>query len=154
MYLQHRGQAADGWGDTSLLGKYRIASGNAEAGNFAVSAIASRAIATGSHSNGALTGSYTTAVAGTYARGHFDVIGSVGGSLPTGQIWMEVENNATFYKGGIHDGRMQNFATPAVFCVVRKKAWKAFHPWFIVWTAGCSWPRRAFIPTTTTWSRN
>jgi hypothetical protein len=50
----------------------------------------------------------------------------------TRQIWMEVENNATFYKGGIHDGRMQNFATPAVFCVVRKKAWKAFHPWFIV----------------------
>lgn len=47
VYLEHGGQAADGWGDTSLLVKYRIASGNAEAGNFAVSAIASRAIARG-----------------------------------------------------------------------------------------------------------
>jgi len=153
VYLQHNGHGADGWGDTSLLAKYRIASGNAEAGNFEVTAIVSRTLATGSHSNGGVTGSYTPVLAAGYARGHFDVIGSVGGTLPTGEnvrqgrsvawnttvqmhatrhIWMEMENNATFYKGGSHDGAVQNFATPAVFYVVRKKEWKALHPWFIV----------------------
>jgi hypothetical protein len=47
-------------------------------------------------------------------------------------VWFEVENNATFYVGGEHDGKMQNFLTPAAFYVVRRKEWKPTHPFFII----------------------
>jgi hypothetical protein len=47
-------------------------------------------------------------------------------------VWFEVENNATFYFRGTHDGKMQNFVTPAAFYVVRRKDWKPTHPFFIL----------------------
>ena len=47
-------------------------------------------------------------------------------------IWFEIENNASFFAGGTHDGKMQNFMTPAAFYIVRGKSWKATHPTFIV----------------------
>lgn len=153
-YVQHNSAADDGFGDTSTLVKYRIASGNAEHGNFDVTAIVNHCFATGSHTNGAATDSYGPALTGGYAfRRRFDVISSLGGTLPTGKIysqgrsiawnavaqvhgtqhvWFEVENNATFYFAGDHDGKMQNFVTPAAFYVVRPKAWKPSHPFFIV----------------------
>ena len=152
-YIQHNSTAADGFGDTSTMVKYRIASGNAEHGNFEVSAMLSHCFATGSHKNGAATDSYGPTLVGGYAfKKRFDVISSLGGSLPTGKIaaqgrsitwnaliqthatrhiWFEVENNATFYHRGSHDGKMQNFITPAAFYVVRSKEWKPTHPFLI-----------------------
>jgi hypothetical protein len=47
-------------------------------------------------------------------------------------VWFEFENNATFYFAGSHDGKMQNFVTPAAFYVVRRKEWKPTHPFFIL----------------------
>jgi hypothetical protein len=153
-YIQHNGSADDGFGDTSALVKYRIASGNAEHGNFEVAAILSHCFATGSHKNGGTTDSYSPVLTAGYAfRRRFDVITSLGGTLPTGKInsqgrpiawnalaqahatphiWFELENNATFYFAGSHDGKMQNFITPAAYYVVRQKAWKPSHPFFIV----------------------
>ncbi len=153
-YIQHNSAAEDGFGDTSALVKYRIASGNAEAGNFDVAAVLSHCFATGSYKNGAATDSYSPAITAGYAfRGRFDVITSLGGTLPTGKIylqgrsvgwntvaqahatphaWFEIENNATFYFAGSHDGKMQNFVLPAAFYVVRPKNWKPKHPFFIV----------------------
>jgi len=49
-----------------------------------------------------------------------------------GHVWFEVENNATFYNRGEHDGLMQNFITPAAFYVFRSKEWKPTHPFLIV----------------------
>jgi hypothetical protein len=152
-YVQHNSKASDGFGDTSMLVKYRIVSGNAEHGNFIVTALLSHCFATGSHANGAKTDSYGPAVVGGIGFGrHFQVESSAGGTLPTGKIaaqgrtitwnllaqshatqhiWFELENNATFYHGGAHDGKVQNFITPAAFYVVRSREWKPTHPFLI-----------------------
>jgi hypothetical protein len=53
----------------------------------------------------------------------------------TAHVWFEVENNATFYVGGEHDGKMQNFVTPAAFYILRRKQWKPSHP-FLVFDSG------------------
>src|ERR1035441_6539359 len=52
-YIQHNSKALDGFGDMSTLVKYRIASGNADHGNFIVTAILGHNFATGSFKNGA-----------------------------------------------------------------------------------------------------
>lgn len=136
-YVQHNSPVRDGFGDTSVLAKYRIASGNSERGNYIVAAILSHGFATGSYQNGAATNSWSPTLAGGigFLR-RFDVESSLGGSMPTGKIpvqgrsiiwnslvqehatshvWLELENNATFYFADNHDGKMQNFVTPAAF---------------------------------------
>ncbi len=153
-YVQHNSAAIDGFGDTSMLVKYRIASGNADHGNFIVTAMLSHCFATGSHKNGAGTDSYGPVLMGGYGLGRkFQLESSLGGTLPTGKIaaqgraiawnalaqshatqhlWFELSNNATFYAGGTHDGRMQNFMTPAAFYTIRRKEWTPTHPFLIV----------------------
>ncbi|WP_348264503.1 hypothetical protein P8935_08200 [Telmatobacter sp. DSM 110680] len=153
-YIQHNSDADDGFGDISALAKFRIASGNAESGNFDVAAVLSHCFATGSNKNGSMTDSFSPALTAGFAfRRRFDVISSLGSTMPTGKIhtqgrsiawnalaqtratphiWFEVENNASFYFAGSHDGKMQNFVLPAAFYVVRPKSWKPTHPYFIV----------------------
>jgi len=152
-YIQHNSSALDGFGDMSTLVKYRIASGNAEHGNFIVTAVLSHTFATGSYKNGAATDSYGPMISGAYTFKKFDVVSNIGGSMPTGKIyaqgrsvlwnnvlqmhatrplWFEVESNSSFYFGGEHDGKIQNLMTPGVFYVVRRKEWKSTHPFFIV----------------------
>jgi hypothetical protein len=151
-YIQHNSSAIDGFGDTAVSGKVRIASGNAEHGNFDVAAVLSHCFATGSHKNGAATDAFTPTLVGGYGYRRFDVISSLGGTLPTGkiaqqgrtiawnslvqahatrQMWFEVENNSTFFLEGPRDGKMQNFITPAAFYVARSREWKPTHPFFI-----------------------
>lgn len=153
-YIQHNSSALDGLGDTTILGKYRISSGNAERGNYDIAALVGHTFATGTHKNGAATDSFTPTLAGGWAfLRRFDALSSLGGTLPTGRIasqgrsvawnslaqmhavrpiWFEVEDNATWYVGGTHGGKMQNFLTPAAFYVVRPKRWKPAHPFLIV----------------------
>jgi hypothetical protein len=151
-YIQHNSTAADGFGDTSFNAKLRIASGNAENGNFALAASLTHCFATGSHSNGARTDSFTPTLAGDFTYRHMSFISSLGGTLPTGKIaaqgrsiswneaaqwhakphlWLELEDNATFYFAGTHDGQVQNFITPAAFYVVRPKRWRPTHAYYI-----------------------
>lgn len=156
-YIQHNSSAADGFGDTSALIKYRIVSGNAEHGNYILTAVLSHTFATGSAKNGALTDSWNPTLAG--GKGitkRIDVESSLGGSMPTGKIaaqgrsitwnslaqdhiaksvWLELENNATFFRGGSHNGEMQNFVTPGAFYVFRRSDWKPTHP-FVVFDGG------------------
>lgn len=152
-YIQHNSTADDGFGDTAVLAKYRLASANAESGNYDIALVLSHCFATGSHKNGAATDSFGPSIAGGYAFHHFAVLSSVGGTLPTGKIasqgrsiawntvsqahikphvWFEVGDNATFFAGGSHDGEMQNFITPAAFYIVRRKERKPTHPTFII----------------------
>jgi hypothetical protein len=151
-YVQHNSSAVDGLCDTSLTGKVRIASGNADHGNFDVAALLSHSFATGTYKNGAATDIWTPTVAAARAFKRFNVQTSLGGTMPTGKIaaqgrsiawnaltqahaaahvWFEVENNATFYFSGAHDGKMQNFVTPAAFYILRRKQWKPAHPFFV-----------------------
>jgi hypothetical protein len=153
-YIQHNlATSTDGFGDTSVLVKFRIASGDAKHGNFDVAALLNHSFATGSAKNGASTDTWGPTLAGGFAFRRFAVQSSLGGTMPTGKIaaqgrsiawnalvqahsvghlWFEVENNATFYNRGERDGLMQNFVTPAAFYVFRSKEWKPTHPFFIL----------------------
>ena len=155
-YIQHNSTAADGFGDTAALMKFRIASGNAEHGNFIATALLSHTFAS-SPRNGAATDSWNPTLAGGigFLR-QFDVETSLGGAMPTGKIaaqgrsiawsvlvhdhvsphvFLELENNATFYFAGSHDGKMQNFITPAAFYIFKRKEWKPTHT-FLVFDGG------------------
>ncbi len=151
-YIQHNSGIADDFGDTSLSVKMRIASGNAEHGSFDLAASLAHCFATGSSKNGGRTDSFTPSLAGDFTYRRVSLISGASGVLPTGKIaaqgraiawnevvqlhakphiWFEVENNATFYFAGAHDGLMQNFVTPAAFYVLRPREWAATHPIFI-----------------------
>lgn len=156
-YIQHNSSAADGFGDTSALVKFRIASGNAEHGNYILTVVLGHTFATGSAKNGALTDSWNPVIAG--GKGltkRIDVESALGGLMPTGKIaaqgrsilwnalvqdhlsksvWLELENNATFFRGGSHDGLTQNFVTPGAFYIFRRPDWKPAHP-FLVFDGG------------------
>lgn len=156
-YIQHHSTANDGFGDTSALVKYRIASGNAEHGDYIVTAILGHSFATGSYQNGAETDTWNpNLVGGIGISRRFSVESQLGGIMPTGKIasqgraivwnalvhehttehtWLELENNATFFFDGPHDGMMQNFITPAAFYILRPKGWSPTHP-FYVFTTG------------------
>jgi hypothetical protein len=152
-YIQHYGSAADGFGDATVGAKIRIASGNAEHGNFIVSSMLNYRLATGSHKNGAAANAFSPALAAGHVIRRFAVISYLGGTLPTGKIakegrsiawnsalqahatkrlWLAVEDNATFYLGGSHDGLTQNFVAPSVFYTFRRNEWKPTHPFTIV----------------------
>jgi hypothetical protein len=148
-FRNHSPELPDGWGNASAQVKFRIASGNADHGNFAVSAILERGFAPGSRQNGMLTGFYLPKLAAGKAFAHFNVQSTLNGMLPTrkiaqqgraiewnvaGQVhatsrtWLDVENNAAFMAGGPNNGKIQNFITPAAFFVLRRNSWGPKHP--------------------------
>jgi hypothetical protein len=153
-YLQNNSATSkDGFGDTIVQGKFRIASGNAEHGNYAVTAVMAYGIPTGSYQNGAPTAAYCPEIAAGRMWRRFDVQTTLGGSLPAGKIaeqgrsidwnttgqirvgsktWVDVEDNATFNYGGPFDGKTQNFLTPATMYAVRRKEWKPTHVFLIL----------------------
>ncbi|MGO8796381.1 MAG: transporter [Candidatus Sulfotelmatobacter sp.] len=134
-YIQHNSKAEDGFGDFSMLLKYRLAAGNEEHGNYSVSFAVTGTVPTGSYKNGGLAGTIIPTVCGGKGFGKFDVQSTLGATLPAGDtaklgrvvawntvaqyhvwkwVWPEIENNATFYHGGASDGRVQNFVTPGL----------------------------------------
>lgn len=148
-FRNHSSAFPDGWGNASTQLKYRIASGNAENGNFAVTAIVAEGFAARAYQNAALTSYSIPKLAAGKAFGRFNVQSTLGGWLPaskidqqgraiewnmTGQVravsraWLDVEENATFNFGGPFDGKTQNFITPAGFLLVRENALGFHHP--------------------------
>ena len=135
-YIQHNTPTGkDGFGDVAFLYKYRILSGNEKHGNYMLSAQLTANIPTGSYSNGSTDAAVTPTLLGGKGFGRFDVISTLGGTLPTGDtnklgrsvawntaaqyrlgkwLWPEVESNATWFYGGANDGKMQNFLTPGL----------------------------------------
>jgi hypothetical protein len=136
-YIEHNTKAVDGWGDFSFLAKYRIASGNAKHGTYTLSAWALTTVPTGQAKNGSTNASVQPNIGAGKGFGNFDVQTTLGATLPTGTpasttsgkpivwntvaqykagkiFWPELESNATFYKGGTNDGKMQEFITPGL----------------------------------------
>jgi hypothetical protein len=136
-YIQHNTTAVNGFGDMSFLGKYRIASGNAKHGNYTLSAWVLATIPTGSYKNGSTDASVAPTLGAGKGFGNFDVQSTLSATLPTGNpaittagrpvawntvaqyhigkfFWPEIESNATFYKGGTNDGKIQEFITPGL----------------------------------------
>ena len=134
-YLQHNSKTTDGFGDTAFLYKYRILSANQKQGNYALSMQLVATIPTGAHTNGSTDASISPTLLAGKGFGRFDVISSIGATLPTGDtlklgrsiawnttaqyhmgkyLWPEIEANATYFLGGKNDGRSQNFITPGI----------------------------------------
>jgi hypothetical protein len=153
-YIQNNSATAkDGFGDVMAEVKYRIASGNAAHGNYALTAILVESLPTGSYSNGAPTSTYSPILAAGKMWGHFNLQSTLGGLLPTGKIaaqgrqvdWnttaqvlagrallLDLEDNSIFNYGGPFDAKTENFLTPATFYVIRRKAWQPSHCFFIL----------------------
>jgi hypothetical protein len=121
-FRNHSAALKDGFGNAGAQVKYRIASGNAEHGNFALTAILFHGFAPRAYENGLMTSYYCPKVATGMAFGQrFDLQSTLGGFLPTGKItiqgraiewnvtaqvhpdahtWFDLEDNATFNAGG------------------------------------------------------
>ncbi|HVT99931.1 MAG TPA: hypothetical protein VHE33_20695 [Acidobacteriaceae bacterium] len=148
-FRNHSAELPDGWGNASTQVKFRIASGNASHGNFAVSAMVEHGFAPGASQKGILTSYNITKLAAGKAFGPFAVQSTLGGVLPTGRIeeqgravewniagqfhvssrtWLDIENNAAFLLGGANDGKTQNFITPAAFLIMKRNGWGPRHP--------------------------
>lgn len=147
-FRNHTAALKDGFGNSGGEIKYRIVSGNAEHGNYIVTADLTYSFAARGFENGALTPSYSPKLASGIAFGRFDVQAVLSGALPTGKIaqqgrdiewdtagqvhatanlWFDLENGATFNIGGTFPGTTQNFLTPAAYYNVRRKDWGPNH---------------------------
>jgi hypothetical protein len=134
-YFEHDNKTADGFGDFSVIGKYRFLSANEQHGNYLATAQVIATVPTGSYSNGLTDATVTPAILGGKGFGKFDAFTSVGGTLPTGNqkvigrtlisnsvfqyhvqkyLWPEFELNTSAFYGGSKDGKVQTFATPGL----------------------------------------
>jgi hypothetical protein len=134
-YLRHNSKAIDGFGDFGTILKYRIASGSVKKGEYSIAASLTTTFPTGSYKNGATHATLGPTLHAGKGYKNVDVVTSIGATLPTadsdtlgrpvlwnvvGQyrihkiFWPEIENNATFFHGGPHDGRTQNFVSPGL----------------------------------------
>ncbi len=142
-YIEHNSaKVKDGAGDFSFLAKYRIAAANEKQGNYSVSAWVLTTLPTGSYKNGSHDVTVQPNLGAGKGWGNFDVQTTLGATLPMGNttyktagrpilwntvaqyhvarsgvgkyLWPEIESNATFYKAGTNDGRVQEFVTPGL----------------------------------------
>lgn len=125
----------NGFGDWQFLVKYRLAAANEESGNYILTAFYQMSFPTGQYQEGAKSPIITPTLA--YGKGYrnFDVQGTLGGSLPTGntatigrgilwnntlqyrifkKFWPETEVNFTHYYQGSHNGMTSVYLTPGV----------------------------------------
>lgn len=134
-FLEHNSASKDGFGDPMFGYKYRFASGNEAHGNYAIAMQLFATIPTGSYSNGSPDAVLTPTFEAGKGFGKFDVISTLGGSLPTGDtlklghtiawnttaqykvrkyFFPELESNASYFFGGKNDGKAQNFLEPGL----------------------------------------
>jgi hypothetical protein len=152
-FRNHSSSAPDGFGNAATQVKYRIVSGNAAHGNFAVSALLYHAFAPRIQQNMLATSYYAPYVNVGKGFGRFAVISNIGGFLPTGKIseqgravewnttaqfhatahtWFDIENETAFFHAGPFDGLTQSFVTPSAFVSIRRKSWKPEHAYFVL----------------------
>jgi len=141
-YVVNNPDSPDGFGDWQFLVKYRIAAGNEEHGNYILTAFFQMSLPTGQYQEGAPNPIITPTIA--YGKGYknFDLQGTVGYTLPTGngdvignnllwnntfqyrvfkKIWPEIEVNVNQYHGGVnnivptaHPGKTLVYMTPGL----------------------------------------
>jgi len=152
-FRNHSRAYKDGFGNAGTQVKWRIASGNAQHGNYAVSAILYHAFAPRIYQNQMLTSFDAPSIAVGRGFGRFAVLSTIGGILPTAKIaqqgrgiewnmtaqvhptertWFDVEENALFNYAGPFDGKTQNFLTPAAFYMIRRKEWQPEHATVVI----------------------
>lgn len=135
-YLVHNNpKIRDGWGDVSFLVKFRVLSGNAEHGNYILTAFLGTSVPSGQYKNGAAGAVVTPTIAGGKGWGKLDFQSTFGAGLPVSHektighalawntafqyhvsryLWPEAEVNSTFWIDGVNDGKKQVFLTPGI----------------------------------------
>jgi hypothetical protein len=135
-YLQHNSPTVrDGFGDARVLLKCRLISANEEQGNYIVTAFLDATFPTGQGTNGQTNSIVTPTIAYGKGIGQFDVQGTLGAALPTGneaaigrtytwnnafqfrihrRIWPEIEVNASVFEDGKNAGKRQVLLTPGL----------------------------------------
>jgi hypothetical protein len=144
-YIVHNNPLVrDGFGDWGFLVKYRILSSNEENGNYILTAFFQMIAPTGQYKNGATDPIITPTIAYGKGFGQFDVQGTFGVTLPTGneagigrtypwnnafqyrlyrKFWPEVEVNYLHFQDGANNGKTQVFMTPGLV-IGRIHLWK------------------------------
>jgi hypothetical protein len=144
-FIVHNNPAVkDGFGDWGFLIKYRLLSANQEHGNYILTAFFQTTLPTGQFKNGATHAIITPTIAYGKGFGPFDVQGTFGVGLPTGnqakigytypwnnafqyhaarKFWPEVEVNYTHFQDGPNNGKTQVFMTPGLL-IGRLRLWK------------------------------
>lgn len=135
-YLTHTKPGLNaGIGDMTFLFKYRAAAGDPESGNYVVTAMLSATVPTGEYANGSTDASISPTVALGKGWGKFDLQGTAGVTVPTGDrnvlgtplllnataqyhlmkyFWPEAEVNSTMWENGKNDGKKQVFLSPGL----------------------------------------
>lgn len=135
-YVVHSGSSQrDGFGDFSILTKFRLLAANRKHGDYVVTAFLATSFPTGSYKNGSPHAIITPTIAAGKGMGDFVVEGTFGCDLPSaetarlgrriisndalqyrhwGKFWPEVEVNSNFYNDGPNDGRKQVYITPGL----------------------------------------
>lgn len=135
-YVVHGGSIQrDGFGDFSILTKFRILAANRRHGDYALTAFLAASFPTGSYKNGSPHAIVTPTIAAGKGLGDFVVEATFGCDLPSAQtallgrriisndalqyrhwkkFWPDVEVNSNFYKNGPSDGRKQVYITPGL----------------------------------------
>ena len=144
-FVVHNNPAVkNGFGEWGFLVKYRILSSNEEHGNYILTAFFQTTFPTGQYSNGATDSIITPTIAYGKGFGDFDVQGTFGVTLPTGneakighsylwnnafqyhldrRFWPEVEMNYTHFQDGPNNAKTQVFLTPGLV-IGRIHIWK------------------------------
>ena len=144
-YLTHTKPGVnDGIGDMTFLFKYRAAADNPENGNYVVTAMLAATVPTGTYTNGSTDASLTPSLALGKGWGNFDLQGTAGVTVPTGDrnvlgtpvalnatvqyhvlkyFWPELEINSTMWSNGKNDGKKQVFLSPGLV-VGKVHLWK------------------------------
>jgi len=135
-YIVHSNPALkDGFGDWGFLLKYRIVAANEEHGNYILTAFFQATFPTGQYKNGSSKAIITPTIAYGKGFGRFDIQGTFGATLPTGneakigrtfpwnnafqyhvskKLWPEIETNYTHFQDGPNRGKTQVFMTPGI----------------------------------------
>lgn len=144
-YIEHNNpKVKDGFGDWAFLIKYRIVAANEEHGNYILTFFFQSTLPTGQYKNGNTDAVITPTLAYGKGFGDFDIQGTVGGTLPTGneavigrtipwnntfqyhafkRLWPEVEVNYTHFFDGPSNGKTQVYMTPGLV-LGRFRLWK------------------------------
>ena len=138
----------DGFGNAGAQIKWRILSGNAQHGNYIVTAMLWHGFSPGAYQNGAFSSLWKPTLAVGKGFSRFAVISNIGVVLPTANIYeqgrtiawdttlqshptphiyVDLEENVATFRAGPFDGLTQNLVTPAVFYLVRRRNWSPTH---------------------------
>jgi hypothetical protein len=135
-YLEHNQPGVrNGFGDLSMLVKYRLLSANEEKGDYILTAFLGVSFPTSSSGNGVQHAVVTPTIAYGKGFGNFDLQGTWGVSFPTRdtevigrtyswnntfqyrilhKLWPELEVNTAFFQKGKFAGQKQVFFTPGL----------------------------------------